>query len=141
MALIKCSECGKQVSDLAETCPHCGASNKAYTYCSYCGAKSVNDNFCTNCGRSMNGVNNYQYTTTNQNATNSVALAGGITGICSCFIDPFGLAAVTAIILSSIGLSQVKATGARGKGWAITGLVCGIVEAILKFIWMVSYFG
>lgn len=25
MALIKCSECGNQVSDKATTCPHCGA--------------------------------------------------------------------------------------------------------------------
>ena len=24
MALINCSECGKQVSDRAEKCPHCG---------------------------------------------------------------------------------------------------------------------
>lgn len=28
MALIKCSECGKEVSDKAKKCPHCGASNK-----------------------------------------------------------------------------------------------------------------
>ena len=25
MALIECDECGNQVSDRAETCPHCGA--------------------------------------------------------------------------------------------------------------------
>jgi len=24
MALIKCSECGKEISDKASTCPHCG---------------------------------------------------------------------------------------------------------------------
>lgn len=28
MALIKCSECGKQISDKAKKCPHCGANNK-----------------------------------------------------------------------------------------------------------------
>lgn len=28
MALIKCSECGKEVSDKAKKCPHCGANNK-----------------------------------------------------------------------------------------------------------------
>ena len=27
MALIKCYECGKKISDLAEFCPHCGAPN------------------------------------------------------------------------------------------------------------------
>ena len=32
MAMIKCSECGKQMSDKAKTCPHCGNSmNKAIT--------------------------------------------------------------------------------------------------------------
>lgn len=24
MALIKCNECGKEISDKAQTCPHCG---------------------------------------------------------------------------------------------------------------------
>lgn len=28
MALIKCYECGKKISDLAEFCPHCGAPNQ-----------------------------------------------------------------------------------------------------------------
>jgi ribosomal protein L37E len=29
MALINCKECGKQVSDKAESCPHCGAPMKS----------------------------------------------------------------------------------------------------------------
>ena len=28
MALIKCKECGKEISTQAEECPHCGAFNK-----------------------------------------------------------------------------------------------------------------
>lgn len=28
MALIKCSECGKEMSDKATTCPHCGARHE-----------------------------------------------------------------------------------------------------------------
>ena len=31
MALIKCSECGKEVSDKAASCPNCGAPIKALT--------------------------------------------------------------------------------------------------------------
>ena len=27
MALVKCNECGKKISDTAKTCPHCGAKN------------------------------------------------------------------------------------------------------------------
>lgn len=29
MALIKCSECGKEISSTALSCPYCGAPNKA----------------------------------------------------------------------------------------------------------------
>ena len=29
MSLIKCKECGKEISDLAANCPHCGAPLKA----------------------------------------------------------------------------------------------------------------
>ena len=29
MSLIKCKECGKEISDLAASCPHCGAPLKA----------------------------------------------------------------------------------------------------------------
>lgn len=28
MALVKCSECGKEISNSAKTCPNCGAKNK-----------------------------------------------------------------------------------------------------------------
>ena len=30
MALIKCTECGHEISTEAKTCPNCGARNKAY---------------------------------------------------------------------------------------------------------------
>ena len=29
MALIKCSECGKEISDKAKVCPHCGTKYKS----------------------------------------------------------------------------------------------------------------
>ena len=33
MALIKCSECGKEISDKAITCPNCGCPNVAKNHC------------------------------------------------------------------------------------------------------------
>jgi hypothetical protein len=41
MALIKCGECGREVSSNAEACPHCGnpigaAERTAGTYCPHC---------------------------------------------------------------------------------------------------------
>ena len=36
MALIKCPECGKQISDQAEACPKCGCPIEPKTYCPEC---------------------------------------------------------------------------------------------------------
>ena len=30
MALIKCEECGKEISDMTYTCPNCGAKTKQF---------------------------------------------------------------------------------------------------------------
>lgn len=57
MALIPCSECGKEISDKASACPHCGApvasqvAPAASTLCSECG-KEISDKagVCPNCG-------------------------------------------------------------------------------------------
>lgn len=50
MALIKCSECGKEMSDKAEKCPHCGEKNQV-CFCSECGKKvKKNDSVCPECG-------------------------------------------------------------------------------------------
>lgn len=50
MALVKCKECGKSISDTARTCPHCGIKTEVET-CPECGKKvKQNDDFCSNCG-------------------------------------------------------------------------------------------
>tara|TARA_B100000902_G_scaffold6694_1_gene8674 strand:+ start:501 stop:1238 length:738 start_codon:yes stop_codon:yes gene_type:complete len=53
MALIKCYECSKEISDMAESCPHCGAGkaiechecskqiSKRLNKCPHCGAPKV----------------------------------------------------------------------------------------------------
>ena len=38
MALIKCPECGKQVSDKAPTCPSCGSPIDTTIRCPKCGS-------------------------------------------------------------------------------------------------------
>ena len=59
MALIKCKECGNEISDSAAFCPKCGAPNTPDTYCSKCGTKLSRDlNFCTNCGEAVFLVSN-----------------------------------------------------------------------------------
>ena len=41
MALIKCSECGNQVSDKATACPNCGAPVAAGPQCPECGSRDI----------------------------------------------------------------------------------------------------
>ena len=50
MALIKCSECGNEISSSAKFCPHCGLKNELH-FCPECGAKlKGNENNCPECG-------------------------------------------------------------------------------------------
>lgn len=50
MALIKCSECGNQISSSAKNCPHCGIKINLQT-CPECGKKLKGDEInCPGCG-------------------------------------------------------------------------------------------
>lgn len=53
MALIKCTECGHDVSDKAMVCPHCGhpISQEKSNICKECGEPiPENSSICPNCG-------------------------------------------------------------------------------------------
>lgn len=60
MSLIDCPNCGKKVSDKAESCPNCGVESKAITetevipekiMCEECGEEiPIGSAVCTNCG-------------------------------------------------------------------------------------------
>lgn len=50
MAMIKCKECGEEISSTAEYCPHCGFKNEV-VLCPECGKEvSPNDISCPECG-------------------------------------------------------------------------------------------
>lgn len=62
MALIKCPECGKEVSDKAIACIHCGFPLQKVKkdeateiqYCPYCGKQNgIESTFCAYCGNSF----------------------------------------------------------------------------------------
>lgn len=53
MALVKCKECGKEMSDHAKACPNCGATNDKM-FCPECGKElSSKAPLCPNCGYSF----------------------------------------------------------------------------------------
>ena len=59
MALIKCPECGENISDKAKNCIHCGYPLKERQYCPYCGKENSKDSIlCEFCGKSFQKTNN-----------------------------------------------------------------------------------
>lgn len=57
MSLISCPECGKEISDKAENCIHCGypisksEEKKVISDCIYCKSKiNAGDDYCDSCG-------------------------------------------------------------------------------------------
>ena len=66
MALIKCIECGKEISDKDSTCPNCGCPVSAQKieppmsqkkYCIKCGGiMNANQNYCNHCGYNYNSA-------------------------------------------------------------------------------------
>src|SRR3989339_1031474 len=53
MALIKCSECGKEMSDNAVSCPNCGAPVKNVMSQGTSGTAGGQTKYCAGCGKQM----------------------------------------------------------------------------------------
>ena len=54
MALIKCNECGKKISDTSKKCIHCGNPIIKEIICSECGIKiNYEGKVCKNCGNKL----------------------------------------------------------------------------------------
>ncbi len=66
------------------------------------------------------------------------ALTGFIVSLVGLFISPI-LLGITAIVFSAIGLSAIKRNPDlyKGKGFAIAGLVVGIIDVVLIFLLLV----
>lgn len=130
MALIKCDECGKEISDRAKKCIHCGCMVISYTKCSECGDRFASD--CSSCPKC--GCPNFNIA--NSNKSDTLCLSGLIVGIISFFIDFFGLVSATGLTLSIIGYTN--ATNQKSKTFSIVGMIFSGIELILKFIQLVN---
>lgn len=77
MALIKCPECGKEISDKAVSCPNCGAVVKK-KFCQHCGASIDSDCVvCPKCGKQVGdfGGNDRNIVINNSSSASSAATA------------------------------------------------------------------
>ena len=142
MALIKCKECEKEISDKAETCIHCGYPVEKIVYCGECGNEvSINDRICKECGNPLDNVGNVKNNSNSNfqksnisDKNNSLCLSGMIVGVISFFIDFWGLVSATGLTLSIIGYNQVKGTSGSNINRARIGIVCSSIELALKVI-------
>lgn len=97
MALIKCPECGKEVSDKATSCPNCGLPFTEKIYCKYCGnlidAECI---VCPGCGKQIAEI----FSPTNKPISRAIPLFCGF--FCVIFPLIFGWSAYTINPLSAI---------------------------------------
>ncbi|MBU5294462.1 DUF4190 domain-containing protein [Anaerosalibacter bizertensis] len=71
--------------------------------------------------------------------TNSLAIAGLVLGLVSWFLNFFGIVGILAIVFSAIALSQIKRESSKGKGFAIVGLISGIINVIYATVVILSF--
>ena len=105
--------------------------------CPKCNKKNSDDSiFCIYCGKELKLKEEAKEIIAKENKTNRprlnpLALAGFIVSMASASTGVFGIAGIVGIVLSSIGLSQIKKNNERGRGFAIAGLIVGILAIII----------
>ena len=108
-----CQKCGKEISDDSTFCVFCGSRTNAD---SACGGPS----FGYYANQVKREVNRY----------NIWSIAGFILAVVP-FVIPLGIfsliTGISAIIISSISLKQIKNTGEKGNVLAILGIIFGAV--------------
>ena len=108
-----CQKCGKEISDDSTFCVFCGSRTNAD---SACGGPS----FGYYANQVKREVNRY----------NIWSIAGFILAVVP-FVIPLGIfsliTGISAIIISSISLKQIKNTGEKGNVLAILGIIFGTV--------------
>jgi len=119
MAMIRCAECFKEISDKAPVCIHCGAP--------------------TGFVQLQPPSPPIQAEPQNNAKTNGMALAGLITALASTVLNILFVVGVVGLILSLIGFFQVEEKKERGKGMAIAGILVSMASIIYSFYMFQQY--
>lgn len=146
VALIKCRECGKEMSDRAKLCPNCGIENN-FMFCPECDKQlSRKANMCPGCG--------YSFERNIERKSNNLGLA--IAGfVCSAvsllLINPFGILSILGIIFGGIAVSTNKKENGeawkavwsyknKARGFGLGGLCGGICSLVLYVLNLIFTF-
>ncbi len=121
MALIKCSECGREISDNSSVCISCGNPINRSNY--------VDVNNSVSSYTNENVVNN--------NKLNGFSLTGFILGIVSFLFDIYGLVSFAGLMFSIVGL--VNGTNQKSKIFSIIGIILSGIELFFKLLQLINY--
>lgn len=82
MALIRCEECGKEVSEKATSCPNCGSPISKKKFCKHCG-ESIDDDcvICPKCGKQVESLKNDQIIINNSASSSASSSASAASSI------------------------------------------------------------
>lgn len=81
MSLVKCPECGREISDKAAVCPNCGAPVKK-KYCQHCGEQIDFDCIiCPKCGKRTGDLNPSERNIIINNSSNANANASSVVNV------------------------------------------------------------
>ncbi|MBD9105818.1 zinc-ribbon domain-containing protein [bacterium] len=140
MAFVKCPECGKEISDKAAQCIHCGCPIEIEIkyYCKECGAEILEtDKVCPNCGIDLEtGVENSNISSLSDCEKNISNLSDCEKNI-SFFLKlakffKYGALALAGLIL----LIGIMSTGGTGEGEMLG--ICFIFSISLVIVAILS---
>lgn len=130
MAMIKCKECGKEMSDHAKICPHCGYEN-SIMFCPECDKQlSSKANMCPHCGYAFKNINNGSDSSKGENYNMALASL-----ICSFF----GITSIVSLILGIIVLNSNKGKQNSAKTMATISVIISSVFMFSVFLGIVVF--
>ena len=162
MALINCPFCGQQISDLAKTCPKCGANvssslSEKRKYCMYCGmVMPLDAQTCPKCGKKSINPSDVDKTASThvqasqsrqpqqtiyiqQPKSNGIGVAGFVLSIIALFVSWVPVLDVIiwflGLLFSFIGIFKSP------RGFAIAGLIISCLGIIITIIVFGSFLG
>lgn len=140
-----CTRCGNQIKETAKFCSRCGARNVG-TVNSTLQQQQIPDNQFAiktngvwNNMQNNNPINNFYR---NDNViytpkTNNVAICGLLASIVGIFIASF-MMGISSVICCIGAISRNKYTKEKGNGFAIAGIVIGIIEIVVMLYLMIT---
>lgn len=126
MALIKCNECGKSISDKAKMCPGCGYTYD-YIFCPECNKKlNTTNSYCPECGFVLSPKNIIQ--SPNNNGENyGLAIAGFI---CSLFY----ITTIIGLIFGIIAYTSNQNNKNTAKSFGLAAIIISLVYLFILIL-------